>query len=325
MNLYTNEITAKINNHFTNLNTRKSFTSRINKIAKLINATNISDFIKNDGNDVITAINTLSKVSQSIYLANILSLIEFADLKCEKLSDHIKLLYSKRNEIDDQRHKQDLNEDLDINKVYQYFYDQLYKPIERVNKKGIQLTPKIPVWSNMRSQRCTIFSILKCCPIRLTELTNCKYVDDKINNYVNLEKKQLVVKICKNNAKGAKTRFIKLDDNTIDIITKHRAKINSEYLISTTIDNINRSMNTAEIEQLHRLAIKAYCKGNSIEYTKGKFGIHNWRGQRATETCKELTDLGIDYEKLKAIDKKCRELDHSLLTSLRFYNKKQKK
>ena len=49
-----------------------------------------------------------------------------------------------------------------------------------------------------------------------------KFVDDEINNYIDFENKQLIIRIHKNNNKGKGTRILKLIDDEIDVLKNHK-------------------------------------------------------------------------------------------------------
>jgi integrase len=162
-----------------------------------------------------------------------------------------------------------------------------------------------------------LFSILKDNPIRLTELTNMLFEDDGINNFVDFEKKQLVIRIHKNK-KGI--RYIKLSDETIDDIKKSQKYIKSKYLFCKKRqgDDKDISQDVYGMEELLRVAMKEYNKVHGIEHVKGKFGVHGLRHNKVSKTYKELN---VNIDAIKQILALCDSLGNGVSTQARDYLK----
>lgn len=284
--------------------------------------------ILNNVDNVIIFIKSLNTNTAKLYLNYYVKLLSFEDIVIEKLQEALKETISKADNTRLENNKQKLIT-LDPEAFYQYYYNQLHGKVKYLDKRNpdkVIERERDAKFSITRCYRVCLFSILSNMPLRLTELSNMKFVDDKINNFVDFNNNQLVIRKHKNGGiyalkkhKKGSTRFIILKERTMNDIKYLKDKMNTTFLFSKYINGIEMSMNGQDIEQLSRTAINTYNKAHGVKHIKGHMGIH---GLRQNKVSTLYTELQIKADEIKKIIDLSRSLGHGLTTASRDYLKK---
>lgn len=155
-----------------------------------------------------------------------------------------------------------------------------------------------------------MLSILKCCPIRVSEFYGMSKIDRGDNNYIDIKGKKIIIR----NHKNKGIREVKLDKETIEDL-------------KDCID-VCEGLNEKQIKDKFSYILRAYKKDNNIEKNV-KLGIQEFRAQAEMDNMSNLKpDMGSkDLEKVLSRSK---ELGHSLESALLYYtaggsDKKDKK
>ena len=275
--------------------------------------------ILNNIEKVIEFIETFKTGHAKNYLGYIVKLLSFEDISLKKLNDKLNELYK----TDDEERKTNKDKklvDIDIEAIYKYYYNECFKSagtyIDKRNKDKSVVRHRCRKPSQTKLNRLVLFSILNNSAIRLTEMCNCLFDDDGVNNYVDYENKQLVIRIHKN--KG-KTRYVKLSDETIENIKKSQKHIKSKYLFCKKRQGENDiSQDVYGLEEMLRVAMKEYNQTHGIDHVAGKFGIH---GIRHNAVSKKYAEVGIKVKEIKEILELCDNMGHSARSAIQDYLK----
>lgn len=200
------------------------------------------------------------------------------------------------------RNKRVINHDVDAKKICDFFKKQPYE------------TSKVKI---------ALFSILSSCPVRLTELSEMTWQDDKKHNYLDLNKKHMLIRNHKN---GNKPRIVRLTDDTVKDIQRYLLSFSDDpkYVFTFPTD-MQKSYTATQLQCMFRNACKYYCKKSNIKYESFKFGIHEMRSVDATKSIGNVLNGGaINSEDLLEMIKRNQELGHSLIMALKHYTSGKK-
>lgn len=152
----------------------------------------------------------------------------------------------------------------------------------------------------------TMFSVLKSCPIRISEFRGMRWIDDGKSNYVNFKEKQLVIREHKNKSG---VRYVNLNPSTLRDLKRYKAESNTlELYEGKTAKNLQDMFSTV---------VRLYKKKKKLKSTV-KVGIHEMRGQSEVNNMKNLRS-GMSGKDLEKVLKRSRELGHGLETALMYY------
>jgi integrase len=286
-------VLSKLKTYY-NESTYKTVSCQLKKLFELTKSKTLEETTRKDYKYIIRYFNNINnELTKATNINRYISILKQFDIKP---SDEIKNYVNKINadariaRKDNQKNKE-INNDLDFNKIKIFYYDLLHK-----QKKYVK------AYSNWT----VLYYILSEIPIRLTELVNMQYEKNENNNYIDFEKKQLIILKHKN---GNKSRFIPLSDETIDIIKYHKEHTKDIKLFS---------YDSKSIEQAYRNGIKKYCKVNNIVYKSKCMGIHQARSNHSTMLMKKL-DIKLTEEQYNMLIKDCAMTGHNLTCRLRDY------
>jgi integrase len=207
---------------------------------------------------------------------------------------------AKVKEHDNLKQKEKLH-DLNLKDVYDYF--------KAIELKGVNKLSQ--------SMRRVMLAILINVPLRLNELINLQYEDTQTNNYVDFEKKQLVIRVHKTDKKNG-TKILSINDDTVSEIKRHQELYPKKYIFLTNKKPNDDVMDSTSSRHFLQSAIKTYCKAKNLEYKP--FGVHNVRHQHATKNINDGIDLKV-YKKIQELQKL---MGHSNFEStLKYYYKMQ--
>jgi integrase len=306
-----------LKNHYSN-QTFKNIKLKLNKIFTQMNITKIDDL---DTDKFINICNEYINLGTRSTLINHTNTLY--KLMGKEPSDKFKEYVLKSNDeaikYRNERNKNKINnEDIDCSDMAAYWFDKYnnHKSIRKVKSKD--KTYDYTSWKFCRETSCKyiLYSILSIAPIRITELTKCKYEDDKKHNYLDLDNKILHIRVHKNsNKKSGKDRTITLTDDLIEHIKKHKDYTGSEWLMcNSKKDPINGS------DMFNKLsnATKKYCNDKDIKYIPGRSGIHSFRSKFAKKECDNI-GIKIDIDDFDRLVKMAEDLGNSPMTLIRDY------
>lgn len=324
--MFSNTITTKINDHYS-ANTKKSVYSRLRRIFKLMDVTDndLNQLIRNDGKDLLTAMEQIEK-GKTTLIYTVITVLKLCDIKYPKCWDKCITDWKKDERKVTHNKKQNAtpNEDLDINKIQQHFYHKLtkrtpqyaYKKNEDGEKVKYQSGTRAPKISKQKHVRCTLFTLLKRCPLRLTTMSKLKWEDNDTNNYIDLDNHLMVIRQSKTSNKKKEHRKLPLDDSVCKILKAHKKYMNSERVFPNKDGNRTSS---ECMEGLYRNAVKLWCKETGVPYKDGEMGIHQLRAKSATKDFKNKIQINCTYEELEMIINGCKERGHTVSTVLQHY------
>jgi integrase len=320
--MFSEKLQNKINNYYevTTINCLKTCIRNICNHFNIVDVVYDKSMILNNIDEFIEYIKGCSISKAKHELGFIVKLLDFEDIQSKKLTEVLKEYYQKDGEERSKKKNEKLVE-IDAEKIYKYFKDTLSERkvyLDKRNPNNIVERSKLKAWTLTKVYRVVLFSILSDVPVRLTELTNMRFQDNGIDNYIDFEKKQLVIRNHKNTKKGAQTRYVKLKDRTIDDIKIIKDKFDQTYLFEQKRTDDVISMSGYSVESILRTAIKGYCKETGTEYVAGKMGIHGWRHNAVT---KQYAEINIKLKEVKDILNQCNNLGHTVSTQLKDYIK----
>jgi integrase len=158
----------------------------------------------------------------------------------------------------------------------------------------------------------SLFSVLRCCPIRLSEFHKIRFVDNKINNYIDIKNKSIIIREHKNTKKTDNVRLVAIDDLCVEDLKKY---LNNSPKSVELFENKTKK----QIQNIFSEVIKSYKKVFGI---KNSLGIHQLRTQEEMKNMKALKP-GMKTEDLNKMISRSKELGHSLETALTYYTVEQ--
>ncbi len=320
-------VEQKLNAHYNNRVTCRNAVNRVKKIAKDLNCNGVEDLLDIDPQLIVDHIQQKNESSRSINMHQIKTMFQLMDKPIpNKISKACDEFTKQKNKVyrEQQKNKQ-LNDSIDIDKIYQYFHDQCFKPVARTFKKKDRkgeiktVTQNIkPRFSMLKASRLVLFSILRDRCVRLSDLVDVTFTDTENNNYINMDENKLIIRNDKSSRLSGKKKYenreINLSSDTIENIKYFKDNCGSDYLFtnckktdSVTLDTLKNSFNTS---------MKFYCKQNNIEYIPQLCGIHELRRHEA----KRDID-GIDIQQLLKIQEACKARGHTIQTMLNHYTR----
>lgn len=316
--MFSETLTIKINNIY-NDTTVKNLKTSIRKLYKYLNINSVTYdkmHIINNVDTILDFINSLNVNVAKLYLNYYVKLLSFEDITLNKLSQHLKKVIELSNEKRKENKEEKLI-DIDINDVYKYFYDILHNAYEYEDKRNNKVIKrsKPAKFSLTRCYRTVLFSILSDTPVRLTELSHMKFMDDGTSNFIDIENKRMFIR---NQKVKQKPRIIKLKDNTINDIKYLIAQVNPPYLFMKKRCAEECSMDGDNIEQVLRCAMNEYKKAKSISHIPHKFGIHSIRHNKVS---KQYNEINLKIAEIKEILSLSQNMGHSISTQIRDYFK----
>lgn len=312
----------------------KSVYSRMRRIFKLMNIEDedLHKLVKNDGNDLLNALDNTQLSGRLVLLYQIIKVLRLADIEVpQKLIDTAKSIKKDVNKIHySNRKNKVMNNDLNIEKMQEYFYNKLFQEEKRYstklkNKDGnpLELKPKKPYQSRYRYIRVVLFTLLKRCPCRLSDYTDMRYDDNDKDNFIDLNNQVMIIRNDKASrlAKTKKNtpRKIILSEDECNLLAKCKDYLNTDYVIPDVKKNINKPAKLESIETVYRHSVMAYCKAKDIKYIGGEMGIHALRSIQATNDTKDKLEINCSIDELEQILKRAHERGHSINTILKYY------
>lgn len=144
-----------------------------------------------------------------------------------------------------------------------------------------------------------MLSILKCCPIRVSEFYGMSKIDRGDNNYIDVKKRKIIIR----NHKNKGIREVNLDKSTIDDL-------------KDCVD-VCEGLTEKQIKDKFSYIIRTYKKDNNIDKSV-KLGIQEFRAQAEMDNMSNLKpDMGS--KDLKKVLNRSKELGHSLESALLYY------
>jgi integrase len=267
-------------------------------IDKQLVAFDIND-IEANADVICNKLNEINVASAYTFLVSLIMLYRALNKdEPEQLKSTFKQLKDKSKQNDNEKSKEILH-DLNLKDVYEF-----YKSVEL--KGATQLST---------SMRRVMICILKAIPLRLNELINLEYVDNQNNNYIDMEKRQLIIRVHKTDKRNG-VKVLNIDDDIVNEVTRHRELYPKKFIFLSRNKPHDDVMDSTSSRHFLQSAIKKYCKAKGIEYKP--FGIHNVRHQHATKTIEDGVDLKV-YKKIKELEKL---MGHSNFeTTLKYYYK----
>lgn len=153
-----------------------------------------------------------------------------------------------------------------------------------------------------------LFSVLRCCPIRLSEFHKIRFVDNKTNNFIDIKNKCIIVREHKNKKKTDNVRIVKIDDLCVEDLNNYKKEN------SATVE-LFENKTKKQIQSIFSEVIKSYKKVYGIKIS---LGIHQLRTQEEMKNMKALKP-GMKTEDLNKMISRSKELGHSLETALTYY------
>lgn len=162
--------------------------------------------------------------------------------------------------------------------------------------------------SDLRGQLGTygilLFYLLSDVPMRLTEFVDLYNEPNEEFNYIDYDEGVIVLKHHKNDKSG-KIRYVKLKEDTIDILKKQR---DGEKVFPLTYRNI---------QDLFKSVVRKYKTENGIEET---ISISGFRRQFEENNLEKLDNGKCDNDAMKEILNNCeQQLGHQLGTAITTY------
>ena len=318
-------VEEKLRDHYTNTVTYKNAINRVKKIAKDLNCKCIDDLLDVGPQLIINHIKTMSAASRAINIHQIKTMFKLMEIPIpDEISKACDEFTKQKNKVYIEHRKKPLNNSIDIDNIYQFFYNKCFEvkktTIIKKNKSSqYKVTTYVkPRYSILKSIRLVIFSILRDRCVRLSDLVNMKFEDDGNNNYIDVFKHTMIIRNDKTSRLSKKKKYedrvIKLSEDTVRNIKYFRLYCLTDYLIpnynktdSVTLDTLKNTFNTS---------MKLYCKENNIPYVAQLCGIHELRRH---EVKKDIE--GIDMEQLLKIQEACQARGHTLQTMLNHYTR----
>lgn len=145
----------------------------------------------------------------------------------------------------------------------------------------------------------SMFTILRCCPIRITEFCGMSTIDTGDNNYIDLKNGKIIVR--QHKTKGE--RVVKLDKTALEDLKG--------------CETIFEGMTEKQVQDKFSTVIRYYKKVKNIP-SNITIGIHELRAQCEMQNMSVLRP-GMSSEELEKMIERSKELGHSLETALKYY------
>lgn len=158
--------------------------------------------------------------------------------------------------------------------------------------------------NNKPLQVICMFSILQVLPIRISEFHNMSFSDDGVHNYIDLEKKVMVIREHKN---GVYERVIPLTEQCLTDLKKYKELSKSELLFPFK--------NKRQLQNMFCQQVKVFKQKTGF---KNQIGIHELRAQREQDNMKKLKP-GMSSKELQEVVSECKKMGHSVETALTYY------
>lgn len=170
---------------------------------------------------------------------------------------------------------------------------------------------------NIRQSR-VIFSILKQIPIRLNEMRELTYQDNKDGkNYVDLNKKKLIIREHKTSDRGGGERVYNLNKDALEELKELKDKYNMPYVFFYGKGKCEkRKFAEKEFQDWFKAKITKYGRDKNIDVSG--VGIHSMRHGHVSRNMAKLGISQETYEKLQGLADK---MGHSIGTALEHYLK----
>ena len=195
----------------------------------------------------------------------------------DRLEEMCLLLSKERADLQmKKRDKRVITSDITINDIYGYVK-------EKYNTGD-------PIW---------MLSILKCCPIRVSEFYGMSKIDRGDNNYIDVNNKRLIIR----NHKNKGIREVKLDKDTLNDL-------------KDCVD-ICKDLTEKQIKDKFSYILRAYKKENNIGKDV-KLGIQEFRAQAEMDNMSKLKP-DMSSKELEKLLSRSKELGHSLESALLYY------
>ncbi len=318
-------VEEKIRDHYSNPVTCRNAINRLKKIAKDLNCKCIDDLLYIDLQLIINHVKKMNESSRAINMHQIKTMFKLMEIPIpDEISKACDEFTKQKNKVYIEHRKKPLNNSIDIDNIYQFFYNKCFElkktTIMKKNKDSHYkvITYVKPRYSMLKAIRLVLFSILRDRCVRLSDLVNLKFEDDGSNNYIDVFKNTMTIRNDKTSRLSKKKKYedrvIKLSEDTIRNIKFFRIYCLTDYLIpnydktdSITLDTLKNTFNTS---------MKLYCKENNIPYVAQLCGIHELRRH---EVKKDID--GIDMEQLLKIQEACKARGHTIQTMLNHYTR----
>ena len=279
--IFTNEQIKAIENNYSKMSLA-NVKSALKKIVASIKFDNFINIVNDE-----TFLNEFDKmdlttVCKANYLFIVIKLLKLCNVEIPEAYTKQVNIYSEAR----QKHNNNQRDKKVIDKT-QYSLTDVYTFYKKIGlKEGDKNNNRFLVY----------FSILSNLPIRLTELCDM-YVnkDNNVNNYIDLNKKQMIIRIHKSSRlKKNEVRIIPLNDETINDI--------KNYIQITKLDTLF-DIGISGVKNLYRAGIEQFLQStNSKEKV---IGIHLYRTMFEHENLKKLNNK-VTTDDLKQINKNCK-------------------
>ena len=148
-----------------------------------------------------------------------------------------------------------------------------------------------------------MLTILRCCPIRISEFENMSTVDDGNNNYIDLAEGKLVVKNHKT-SKGNKPRYVDLDALAMIDLLNFKG-----VLFPGKTDK--------QLQDMFTYMVNRFKIDNNID-SSISLGIHELRAAAEIKNFEKLNPA-MSSDDIESLSNRCQELGHSMVTALKYY------
>lgn len=177
---------------------------------------------------------------------------------------------------------------------------QIKKRDDRVIKKDVTVKDIYNyVKERYKGSELWMLSILKCCPIRVSEFCGMSKIDTGDNNYIDVENMKIIVR----NHKNKGIREVSLDEETIKDLKD--------------CVHVCEGLSQKQIKDKFSYILRAYKKDNKIK-SNVKLGIHEFRAQAEVENMSNLKS-DMSSKELDKLLNRAKELGHTMESALIYY------
>ena len=142
-----------------------------------------------------------------------------------------------------------------------------------------------------------------------------KYSSDAMN-YVDLNKKKLILQLHKTSKRGTGTREYNLNKEAVDAIKMLKNNTKSDHLFIYNRRGAHRVFSEKEFQNWFKARISNYGKVKKIDVNN--IGIHSFRHSHVS---KKMGDLGISQDTYKKLEVLAKNMGHTVGTALDHYLK----
>ena len=223
-------------------------------------------FVKNNIDSIIASLSKLSISTQSTYMNYLKILFDLGDRKFPAIFDEKLTTINEELKLKvAEQQKEVLGNEFDYKDVYEWMVKVVKSDLYEKRKRDIPLG---------KLQLFLCISIDH--PLRLNELlVDLFWSDDGSNNYIDIEKKVMMIRHHKTEKSKVGSKSFILSDRLIEDLKyykSHMAKIGdfTRVFIGNQSPIIDKSMSQQCSSDFFRSLMKAYCKENNVEWKNSK-------------------------------------------------------